>query len=294
MPISRDDGGAVSLVPSNNARPQQQNEFGAGMDHYQYPPQFPNNYVPYNNFPMNQGNMAMPVTTYLQDDKDVLVSDPKKRKRTNALPDPTQVRSIFDHEEGLSQLSTQDFQEYITMAGVSRRFSTEERQFLDKIAKKIKNRESARRSRANKKTKFQDLEEAIRSRDKEIEILKSENELLKKENGDLRNRVSYFTSLLNNRNNGQNQNNPQNFYANPFGSQGSTVLFIFLFTFGILWNLDSNLSFFSKSDVNDLSFPNTFMKEMPSPLSVNDVHHSGKYNLLRSDSHEPKKKDLSF
>jgi len=204
----------------------------------------------------------------------------------NSLPDPMHVKSIFDYEDGLSQLSTNDFQEYITMAGVSRRFTTEERSFLDKIAKKIKNRESARRSRANKKTKFQDLEETIKGRDKEIEILKSENELLKKENGDLRDRLTYVTSLLNNRNQGSS---PQNFYANPFGTPSSTVFFIFLFTFGILWNIDSNMNLFSKSEIPQ-NVPQLFMKEMNNPLTVDDLHHSGMYNLIRTESHEPKKK----
>ena len=194
----------------------------------------------------------------------------KKRKRSNALPDPNQLTSAFDHEDALSQLSSDEFLEYTTIAGVHRRFSEEERTFLDKILKKIKNRECARRSRANKKNKLKALEKSVVAKDHEIAALKAENELLKKENSDLRSQVSYFTSMLNYRR-PQENSNPQELYTNPFGSQTNTVLFIFLFTFGLMLNLDSsNFNMFNAFSSNIENAPvSPYVKEMISPSQNN-------------------------
>eukprot|EP01129_Flabellula_baltica_P003496 TRINITY_DN1324_c0_g1_i1.p1 TRINITY_DN1324_c0_g1~~TRINITY_DN1324_c0_g1_i1.p1 ORF type:complete len:353 (+),score=62.77 TRINITY_DN1324_c0_g1_i1:288-1346(+) len=224
---------------------------------------------------------------YVDAREDIFDQTSKKRKRTHeSLPDPIHLKSVFDHEDALSLLSSDELLEYTTIAGVHRSFSDEERDLLAKISKKIKNRESARRSRANKKNKMKDLEKQLKSRDNELAALKSENELLKKENESLRSQVTYFNTMLNNR--AQN-NNPQDLYTNPWGTQTSTVLFIFLFTFGILLNFDTGMNYFSGENTGSFieEVHSTYLKEMGPPVLYQQSHKNFHYTTHPND--EPKK-----
>eukprot|EP01129_Flabellula_baltica_P002115 TRINITY_DN11966_c0_g1_i1.p1 TRINITY_DN11966_c0_g1~~TRINITY_DN11966_c0_g1_i1.p1 ORF type:complete len:377 (+),score=78.95 TRINITY_DN11966_c0_g1_i1:57-1187(+) len=244
----------------------------------------PASHTPYEQMP----NYGYYPNAYVEPYEDIFEQTSKRRKRqSDSLPDPVHLQSVFDHEEALSLLSSDDLLEYTTIAGVHRPFSEEERDLLAKIAKKIKNRESARRSRANKKNKMKDLEKQLKSRDNEIAALRSENELLKKENSDLRSQVNYFNSMLNNR--AQN-NNPQDLYSNPWASQTSTVLFIFLFTFGILLNFDSSsMNFFTGEHSGALPEDHsTYLREMGPPVLYHSAPNNHYYTTHTND--EPNKK----
>jgi hypothetical protein len=76
---------------------------------------------------------------------------PKKRVKKASLPVPEKLTNVFDYKDALSGMCLKDFEEFITIAKIARSFSYEENELLSKIDKKIRNRESARKSRARKK-----------------------------------------------------------------------------------------------------------------------------------------------
>jgi len=115
---------------------------------------------------------------------------PKKRRKTSALPSPANMMSVFEHEEGLTGMSKKDFEEYICIAKITRQFTNEENEFCEMISKKIRNRESARRSRENKTKTIKELRDQIDDLIFGSNMLKAENDFLKNENDTLKKKVS--------------------------------------------------------------------------------------------------------
>jgi len=168
---------------------------------------------------------------------------PKKRKRksTLSLPQPEKFESdIKFYEDALISLDSISFDEYMDRISIYRRFNQEEKDKLRDIKKRIKNRESARKSRNNKRNKLETLEYQVKDLTEETVTLREEISYLTQENHQLKSEVVYL----------------RNYYSNPetkvehklckeesksMINGQSILLFVILFSFGIFWNLDGDV-----------------------------------------------------
>jgi len=138
-------------------------------------------------------------------------------------------------------LDSQSFDEYVEGAYLVKKFSEDEKEYFRDIRKRIKNRESARKSRKNKRTKMDTLESQVLELTEESNNLRQENHNLSQENFQLKNEVVYLQSVISNYNSYESKKSikPEN-SSSPMSTH-SVILFVFLFSFGILWNLDSSI-----------------------------------------------------
>jgi regulator of replication initiation timing len=170
---------------------------------------------------------------------------PRKRKRTGTvqLPSPNELTNAKDYEDALIALDSQSFDEYVEGAYRFKKYTEEEKEFFRDIRRRIKNRESARKSRMNKRTKLDTLSVQVQDLNDQTSILIQENEQLKIENYQLKNEVFYLKNIIH-ANNYQVNNIPvkeeTTKSSSPIGSH-SIFLFVLLFSFGILWNLDVSI-----------------------------------------------------
>jgi archaellum component FlaC len=165
---------------------------------------------------------------------DHVVRRPRKRQRKSLvpLPPPNQILDVINFEDALLELDSYSFEEYIEKASQFRTFTPKEEELVNDMNRKIRNRESARKSRLNKKKTLQSL-------NAKVDELNEENEHLKKENESLKREVIHLRSQLNSIN---TQNSFQSVAPSGYNTQ-SVLLFVFLFTFAILWNIDGSISF---------------------------------------------------
>jgi len=127
-------------------------------------------------------------------------------------------------------------------------FSSEETSIIKDIRRRIKNRESARKCRQNRKNKMGSLEEKIKILSEETHQLRTEIAAYKRESQCLTDEVEYLQNIVN--------NNPiiatvfQEYYnappekrldilKNSLNSQSFFLLAV-MFSFGIVFNVDSN------------------------------------------------------
>jgi len=116
---------------------------------------------------------------------------------------------------------------------------------LEILEEKIKNRESARKSRSNKISKLNVLSTQVSELNNETELLKQENNNLKYENMQLKNEVSYLKNIINNY-------NPNNQSTDTTINNSSLLLFILIFSFGLFWNMDYSIINSIKNQKNEM------------------------------------------
>jgi len=198
-------------------------------------------------------------SSYIESFEDIERKRPRKRKRKAAvnLPTAEQLSNIQSYEDGLLSLDSVSFDEYVDRALQFHRFSDDDRNLLRDIRRRIKNRESARKSRKNKRTKMSTLEGQVMELTDETVGLKREIFNLKVENNQLRSEVVYLQNVINSSHASHEMNNMKQvkeeppLSSNPLPGSAintqSILLFVILFSFGLLWNLDTNVIFNSSS-----------------------------------------------
>jgi len=115
-----------------------------------------------------------------------------------SLPDdPRLLHSVVHFKESLVTLDSDAFDKYIRRVQQFRSLSPEEREEIKQITRRIKNRESARRSRAEKKDKMSDLEQDVNGLRNQLDALKLEVATLNSENRQLRSELNFTQHLVN-------------------------------------------------------------------------------------------------
>jgi len=163
---------------------------------------------------------------------------PKKRKRKSNvhLPEAEKLENVKSFEDALLSLDSISFDEYIKKTMNSRSLPEEEIELVKDIKRRIKNRESARKSRNIKRSKLDNLEGKVKELKEENTSLKNEVSYLRQYNSQLQmeviklNNISYTTTPI-----------KEEVDSSHKGiTTQSIVLFVVLFSFGLLWNLDTN------------------------------------------------------
>jgi len=239
------------------------------------------------------------VSTYVKDEN----TRPRKRKRksTVALPAANELVNINikDYEDSLIALDSQTFDEYVEGAYRFRKYTEEEKEYFRDIRRRIKNRESARKSRMNKRTKLDTLSVQVKDLNDHTSLLIQENEQLKQENFQLKNEVIYLKNIINTHNHGK-QNisvKEETKSSSPMGSH-SILLFVMLFSFGILWNLDVsifNSPLLHNTKTQFLSTPPPKTIEDPSlDKLLNNMNHDEGQNEETTQRFHNFKKDVEI
>jgi len=174
----------------------------------------------------------------------------KKKKNMEELPSPNGLTNIEDVQNILVTLDSEVFDEYIGQVTKFRErgLSNEETNVVKDIRRRIKNRESARKCRQNRKNKMGTLEEKIKALVDETHQLQEDIAGYKKENQCLEEEVQFLQNII--------YNNPifstvfqeysnappekrLDILKNALSSQSFFLLAV-MFSFGIVFNVDSN------------------------------------------------------
>jgi len=121
---------------------------------------------------------------------------PKKRVKTTLvkLPNPETIESLKDTLVSLNSVDFEDFIQKFTEN--KKRLSKEERDVIKDLRRKVKNRESARKSRINKKNKVDILEKKIEILQENTDNMKEYVSVLKNENNNIKSEISYLYNLI--------------------------------------------------------------------------------------------------
>jgi len=169
---------------------------------------------------------------------------PKKRLRTGEakLPVPEKIAkgNLEDFKRGLVSLNSIDFEAYMLKLNKIKIYTNEEKEVIKDIRRKIKNRESARKSRLNKKNKVDDLEVKIKKLAQVTFKMKEAVSILKKENNQIKNEINFLVGMIN--------SNPilskiyQDLLSNPFQEnivmKNNQYLLSLLFSSGLVSNVE--------------------------------------------------------
>jgi len=112
------------------------------------------------------------------------------------LPSPNMMYSVIKFKDALVALEIDSFDDYIVRVSKFRALTIEEKDEVKMIARRIKNRESARRSRREKKDHFADLEKEVRQLKSQVEHMRMELASLRSENTYLKNEVQFSSSII--------------------------------------------------------------------------------------------------
>jgi len=174
----------------------------------------------------------------------------KRKKNTDDLPHPSNLTNIEAVQNILVNYDSDVFDDYIGQVTKYRdgKLTKDETNNNKDIRRRIKNRESARKCRQNRKNKLETLEEKIKNLGNETQQLQEDISSYKKENQCLTEEVKYLQNIIN--------NNPifstifqeysiappdkrQEVLENSISSQSFFLLAV-MFSFGIVFNVDSN------------------------------------------------------
>jgi len=150
----------------------------------------------------------------------------------------------MDYKDSLVFLDSISFDKFIQKLTKKKNFSSEEKELVKDLRRKIKNRESARKSRMNKKSKVEDLEKKVKKLTDSTYNLREYIAVLKNENSKLKEEIVYLMNLI--------QKNPifsnlfNEYILNPqneafFSSLNSQSFFLLtlLYSFGLISNVES-------------------------------------------------------
>jgi hypothetical protein len=123
----------------------------------------------------------------------------KKRPRIDMednMPDPSSIKNLKTIAEKLAALDSDSFQEYVDRLESVRKLTSAELNEVKKIRRRIHNRESARKSRQEKREWTDDLDEKIKALTDQLHQTKLEVASLAAENQSLRNEIAFSYHLI--------------------------------------------------------------------------------------------------
>jgi len=196
--------------------------------------------------------MTFPESSFSFDDdyliKEEKILRPKKRKRNGEVkvvdPDEMEGDSLTKHKDSLIFMDSISFDKFVQKLSKKKTFTSEEKELVKDLRRKIKNRESARKSRMNKKSKVEDLEIKVKKLHDSTTYLSEYVAVLKNENKQLKEEIVYLMNLI-------QRNpifstlfqeyllNPQNEFFSTLNSHQSLFLMALLYSFGLLTNVES-------------------------------------------------------
>jgi len=174
----------------------------------------------------------------------------KRKKNSDELPDPRELKNIEEVQNILVTIDSHVFDDYISQVTKFREsgLTNEETNIVKDIRRRIKNRESARKCRQNRKNKTESLEEKIKDLNEETQQLQEDIISYKKENYCLAEEVKYLQNVINNNpvfatifqeySNAPSEKR-QEVLKTSINSQSFFLLAV-MFSFGILFNVDSS------------------------------------------------------
>jgi len=195
---------------------------------------------------------TLPFPDYSFDDdymkKEEKILRPKKRRRNGEVkviePEDIEGDSLTKHKDSLIFMDSISFDKFIQKLSKKKNFTSEEKELIKDLRRKIKNRESARKSRMNKKSKVEDLEKKVKKLHDSTTYLSEYVAVLKNENKQLKEEIVYLMNLI--------QRNPifsslfQEYLLNPqneefFSTLNSQSLFLMalLYSLGLMTNVES-------------------------------------------------------
>jgi len=121
----------------------------------------------------------------------------KKRKRDENGVDAKNVSNVEDVQDYLVSLSCKEFDEFVGVMSKSRSLTSEESNLIKDIRRRIKNRESARKCRQNRRNKLETLEDKIKGLSEETQKLQQSIASLKMEGQCVQEDVSYLKGIIN-------------------------------------------------------------------------------------------------
>lgn len=136
------------------------------------------------------------------DEKEEKILRPKKRMRNGSfkLPDPDEIKNddMEKYKEILINSDSSSFDSFVQRLSKIKIYSNEEKELIKDIRRKIKNRESARKSRMNKKNKVDDLEKKLKKLTERTHKAKEIMSVLKKENNEIKSEIQFLLNLIKN------------------------------------------------------------------------------------------------
>jgi len=142
--------------------------------------------------------LSFGAATHLDDD-DSCGPRAKKRPRIDMeddMPEPSSVKNLKTITEKLAALDSDAFQEYVDRLESLRKLTSAELNEIKKIRRRIHNRESARKSRQEKREWTDDLDEKIKALTDQLHQTKLEVASLAAENQSLRNEIAFSYHLI--------------------------------------------------------------------------------------------------
>jgi len=132
-----------------------------------------------------------------EDDDESCAPRGKKRPRIEIdAPDPATVKNIKTIADKLTALDSETFQEYISRLESLRKLTSAEQNEIKKMKRRINNRESARKSRQEKRDFTDHLDEKIRLLTDQLHQTKLEMASLAAENMSLKNEIAFSYNLI--------------------------------------------------------------------------------------------------
>jgi len=183
---------------------------------------------------------------YLEKEEKIL--RPKKRRRkgeVKVIKEPDDIEGdLMKNKDSLIFMDSISFDKFIQKLSKKKSFTSEEKELVKDLRRKIKNRESARKSRMNKKSKVEDLEKKVKKLHDSTTYLSEYVAVLKNENKQLKEEIVYLMNLI--------QKNPifsklfQEYLLNPqneefFNKLNSQSLFLMalIYSLGLITNVES-------------------------------------------------------
>jgi len=232
-----------------------------------------NYWIPTNGDVVNVNNMVLPEVKSEDQSK-------KTNKRKRDESGVNDITTVQLSREELLTISSTDLEARISSITSQRKLTSVELKEIKRQRRLVKNREYAQQSRVKKKIHVQDLE-------KQVNVLSDENKKLQEENYALQSRINILEEQL--RNTGSQYINEMtepienDYQTNWYQVMAPPVLFIILFSFGIIFNFNlfSNGKFLSNDNIksfhprdilNIKTDPTpTTHTSIPSTLTMKDV-----------------------
>jgi len=114
----------------------------------------------------------------------------------NLLPQPAQVPNLIVLEGVVASVDSVVFESFVSELKNFRALTGAEEAMIKRVTKKIKNRESARKSRQAKKDHNADLETQVSDLDDQNNELKQTMSALESENRAIRNEITFTENLI--------------------------------------------------------------------------------------------------
>lgn len=133
------------------------------------------------------------------DDEESSSSSGRARKRPRIeleTPDPRLITNVKHHVDELTALDSEHFDEFVSRLEASRKVSAAEHSELKKMKRRIHNRESARRSRQDKRDHAGHLEEQVRHLADQLAEMRLEVATLQAANSQLKNEIEFSSQLI--------------------------------------------------------------------------------------------------